>query len=63
MTTSAAARFLGIDPSTLTRWVHSGVVKPARRTAGGHFRWDLEDLARQMDEINSEPKIAPDEPV
>lgn len=60
--TSAAARFLGIDPSTLTRWVHSGVVTPARRTAGGHFRWDLDDLARQMDEISSKPSMtAPEE--
>jgi excisionase family DNA binding protein len=61
VTTSAAARFLGIDSSTLTRWVHSGVVTPARRTAGGHFRWNLDDLARQMDEISSEPTTTAEE--
>jgi DNA-binding transcriptional MerR regulator len=61
VTTSVAARSLGIDPSTLTRWVHSGVVTPARRTAGGHFRWDLDDLARQMDEITGAPTTTPEE--
>lgn len=62
VSTSVAARSLGIDPSTLTRWVHSGVVTPARRTVGGHFRWNLDDLARQMDEISSEPPTTRDDP-
>jgi len=48
VTTGAAARALGIDRSTLTRWAAAGVTKPAVRTAGGHMRWDLDRLREQL---------------
>ncbi len=51
VTTGAAARALGIDRSTLTRWAAAGVTKPAVRTAGGHMRWDLDQLRRQLDAL------------
>lgn len=48
VTTGAAARALGIDRSTLTRWAAAGLATPAIRTAGGHMRWDLEHLRGQL---------------
>lgn len=48
LTTGDAARELGIDPATLTRWVAAGIVTPARRTRGGHFRWDMASLRAQL---------------
>jgi len=48
VTTGAAARELGISAATLTRWVKSGKVAPAETTAGGHFRWHMASLRRQV---------------
>jgi excisionase family DNA binding protein len=48
ITTAQAARVLGIDRSTLARWVQQGIVTPAWTTPGGQHRWDLEDLRRQL---------------
>lgn len=53
VTTGAAARALGIDRSTLTRWAAAGVTKPAVRTAGGHMRWDLDQLRDQLAELQA----------
>ena len=49
ITTGSAARALGIDPATLWRWYQAGRVRPAWVTPGGHARWDLADLWRQLD--------------
>jgi excisionase family DNA binding protein len=48
VTTGKAAEALGVSLTTLQRWAHQGLVTPALRTAGGHFRWDLDDLRRQL---------------
>lgn len=48
VTTGEAARALGVGLSTLQRWAHEGLVIPAFRTPGGHFRWDVDDLRRQL---------------
>ena len=48
MTTGKAAEALGVSLTTLQRWAHQGLVTPALRTAGGHFRWDLDDLRAQL---------------
>src|SRR5690554_2893442 len=48
VTTSRAARELAIDRSTITRWHQEGRVQPAWVTPGGHARWDLDDLRRQL---------------
>jgi excisionase family DNA binding protein len=50
VTTGEAAKALGINPTTLQRWVHAGLVTPAWRTAGGHMRWDLEKLQEQAED-------------
>jgi DNA-binding transcriptional MerR regulator len=39
-----AAQAREITRSTLTHWAGRGVLRPARRTPGGHMRWDLDDL-------------------
>lgn len=43
-----AAKQLGVSRATLARWWANGEVKPALITAGGHARWDVEDLKRQL---------------
>jgi len=51
LTTGEAAKALSIDRSTLGAWHRQGLVTPASITAGGHARWDLEDLKRQVREL------------
>ncbi|WP_244211039.1 hypothetical protein [Amycolatopsis kentuckyensis] len=46
--TGVAAQALGVDRATLVRWWQDGKVEPAVVTAGGHGRWDLADLHRQL---------------
>src|ERR1035441_5999190 len=43
-----AAADVGVDPETLRRWVRAGKVTPTMRTAGGHYRWNVDDLRRQL---------------
>lgn len=48
VTTGKAAEALGIAPDTLQRWAKAGKVQPAFITAGGQYRWDVDDLRRQL---------------
>ena len=48
LSTSAAARMLDVTRSTLLRWMRAGIVTPASTTVGGHHRWNMEDLHRQL---------------
>lgn len=48
LSTSAAARAVGHHKNTLLRWVQTGKITPSYRTPGGHLRWDLNDLRRQL---------------
>jgi excisionase family DNA binding protein len=48
--TGEAARLLGISRTTLMRWVHAGLVTPAWTTRGGHARWDMDQLERQVEQ-------------
>jgi DNA-binding transcriptional MerR regulator len=50
VSSAKAAQALNVHPSTLRRWIESGIVTPKSRTAGGHARWDLEELQRQVAE-------------
>jgi excisionase family DNA binding protein len=50
--TGEAADAVGVSRNTLERWARLGKVKPASRTAGKHYRWDIEDLQRQLRAIN-----------
>jgi excisionase family DNA binding protein len=51
MSTGEAARVLGISARTLAGWAQQGIVTPAFTTAGGHYRFDLDDLRRQIREL------------
>ncbi|WP_084789528.1 MerR family transcriptional regulator [Saccharomonospora iraqiensis] len=51
LSTGEAAKALSVDRSTLARWQREGRVTPASVTAGGHARWDVEDLQRQVAEL------------
>lgn len=61
VTTSEAARRVGVGRSTLWRWVTLGWIEPHSRTAGGHLRWDVERLAAQIarfrDHVQEEPAV------
>jgi len=50
LTTTEAARALDVNPTTLQRWVHKYGIRPSYVTGGGHFRWDLDDLQRQLEQ-------------
>lgn len=53
VSTSAAARSLGVNQSTLSRWASAGVVHPEVRTVGGHMRWDLEKLRAALEDAGA----------
>jgi DNA-binding transcriptional MerR regulator len=55
VTTGVAARELGISTATLTRWAAAGIVTPAQRTAGGHYRWNLTALQTQVEQLHKPP--------
>jgi excisionase family DNA binding protein len=64
LTTREAADAIGAGISTLQAWAASGKIIPAWRTPGGHARWDLADLKRQLgiktgDELVPEASSAP----
>lgn len=63
VTTGVAARELGVGLSTLQRWAHEGYVVPALVTPGGHFRWDVDDLRRQLASKTGESMLDPNAPV
>ena len=46
--TDVAAKELGVDRATLVRWWQAGYVQPALVTPGGHARWDLDQLKRDL---------------
>lgn len=56
VTTGVAARELGVGLSTLHRWVRKNLVRPTFRTAGGHLRWDLDDLREQLRSLPRETR-------
>ncbi len=46
-----AAKALGVSTRTLARWVQEERITPALITAGGHYRFDLDDLKSQLAEL------------
>lgn len=60
LTNGEAARELGIGASTLAHWIADGKVTPTFTTAGGHARWELADLRRQVDEWRKREQADPD---
>ncbi len=54
ITCGEAARRLGVAPATLKRWTESGRL-PCVRTAGGHRRFEPDQIARFGERLGSEP--------
>ena len=54
MSSTAAAKFLGVAPSTVTRWADEGRLQCVR-TQGGHRRFLVSDL-RELHDANPTPK-------
>jgi excisionase family DNA binding protein len=54
LTLSDAARFLGVDATTLRSWADAGDVR-FFRTPGGHRRFDREDLRRLLRSTDPRP--------
>jgi len=48
VSTGVAAKRLGVSIASLTRWARAGLVRPAYRTPGGQYRWDLDELREQL---------------
>ncbi len=63
LTSAEAADALAIGVSTLQAWAARGIIIPAWRTPGGHARWDLADLERQLDKPPGGPVPDPAAPV
>lgn len=54
LSVSAAARLLGVSPSSLRAWAAAGRV-PCVRTPGGHRRFELDELVRWLAERGGAP--------
>ncbi|WP_433279546.1 MerR family DNA-binding transcriptional regulator [Pseudonocardia xinjiangensis] len=48
MLTSEAAKALGISARSIARWESEGKITPNLRTPGGHMRWNIEALRKQL---------------
>ena len=48
VSSNEAARAVGMNGATLNRAVKDRKLIPTVRTPGGHNRWDLDDLRRQL---------------
>lgn len=53
LSTGEAAREVSVARRTLAAWAAQGTVTPALYTAGGHARWDVDDLRRQLAELRA----------
>ena len=60
--TQEAARALNVSTRTLHRWLDAGIVATPERTAGGHYRWDVEQLRRQVREYQQRRAEGPCDP-
>ncbi|MGH3492317.1 MAG: MerR family DNA-binding transcriptional regulator [Sciscionella sp.] len=49
--TAVAAKALGISSRTLARYAERGLLRPAVVLPTGHYRWDLDDVRRQLDDV------------
>ena len=55
VTAAEAARRLGVNKSTVTRWIAAGAV-PAVRTAGGHWRIRATWIAAELDRLTGDQR-------
>ena len=55
LTTAEAARFLGISRRALSRYAQNGQLEPTLVLPSGHYRWDIDDIRRQLRELRERP--------
>ena len=48
VSTSVAAKAIGVSQSTLVSWVNKGMIQPHFTTMGGHYRWNIERLKAEI---------------
>ena len=51
VSTPQAAKTIGVQARTLARYVERGLLTPAVILPSGHYRWDTDQLAEQMEEV------------
>ncbi len=52
VSTTQAAKAVGVSVRSLQRWVADGQLEPDFLTPGGHARWDVERLRRELVELS-----------
>ena len=53
-TTGQLAEELEVHVRTVQRWHREGAIQPAWVTPGGHPRWDVDDVRRQLADAQRE---------
>jgi hypothetical protein len=48
VTTTQAAKELGVGVRSLQRWVKAGLIEPDYLTPGGHMRWDVDRVRAEL---------------
>lgn len=48
VTTGQAARELGVSARSLQQWAKDGRIVPDHVTPGGHMRWDVARIRKEM---------------
>jgi excisionase family DNA binding protein len=51
LSTGEVAKELGVSRASVLAWVRDGKITPTLTTPGGHHRFDLEDVRRQLREL------------
>ena len=59
LTTSQLARALGLSLSSIKRYISAGQIKPDLTTPGGHYRWNVESVRRQLRELQQLRRDSP----
>jgi DNA-binding transcriptional MerR regulator len=50
LTTGELAKALGVSGGAILVWEGQGLIRPFFKTPGGHRRWILEDVRRQLNQ-------------
>ena len=59
LTTSQLARALGLSLSSIKRYISAGQIRPDLTTPGGHYRWNVESVRRQLRELQQQRRDSP----
>jgi excisionase family DNA binding protein len=51
LTTTEAAKVLGVSPRTLARYAERGQLTPTVVLPSGHYRWMLSDIREQLRQL------------